>query len=141
MTRAKQGDTVRVHYTGKLADGTVFSRTQEDDPLELTLGEGNVLPGFEQAVEGMEPGESKTVMVPPDQAYGERNPDMVAKVDRSELGTDFDLQVGQRLQIQQQDGQSLTVTVAELDESQVTLDGNHPLAGHEVTFEIRRLAG
>ena len=145
MAQAKTGDKVTVHYTGRLEGGEVFdsSECHEDDcgcesgPLEFTIGEGNVIPGFEQAIIGMSPGDSKTVVIPVDQAYGERVDEMVAVVERTEIPADLVLEVGNQLEVSQQDGNVFPVIITEVTESNVTLDANHPLAGKELTFDLR----
>ena len=145
MAQAKTGDTVKVHYTGRLAGGEVFdsSECREDDcgcdsgPLEFTIGDGNVIPGFEQAIIGMNPGDCKTVVIPADQAYGERMDEMVAVVDRKDIPTDLPLEVGSQLEVTQEDGNSFPVLITEVNESTVTLDANHPLAGRDLTFDLR----
>ena len=145
MAQAKQGDTVKVHYTGKLEDGTVFDSSDCNDegcgcetgPLEFTIGEGQVIPGFEQAVIGMSPGEEKTVNIPVDQAYGERLDDMVAVVNRSDIPQDLQLEVGNQLEVTQEDGNAFPVVITELTDTSVTLDANHPLAGRSLTFEMK----
>lgn len=136
MDRAKTGDTVSVHYTGKLTDGTVFDSSEQRDPLEFTLGERQVIAGFEQAVEGMTTGEKKTVQIPPDEAYGPHHAELVFQVERENLPTEIEPEVGQRLAFQRPDGQTVPLTVTEISESGVTLDANHPLAGEELTFEL-----
>ena len=136
MTQAKEGDTVQVEYTGKLSDGTVFDTTQ-DQPMQFTIGEGDIIPGFEDAVKGMEPGESKTTTIPADEAYGERRDDMVLTVNRDQFPQDIDLEAGQRFQIVQPDGTAFLVTIRDISESKVTLDANHPLAGKDLTFDIK----
>lgn len=136
MAQAKRNDQVKVHYTGKLADGTVFDSSDGKEPLEFTIGSGQVLPGFEEAVEGMSPGESRTATVPAEKAYGDRRDDMMVEVERSRLPDNVQPEVGQRLQITQPDGKTFPVRVTEVAESKVTLDANHPLAGQEVTFDI-----
>ena len=137
MAEAKNGDTVKVHYTGKLEDGTVFDTSIERDPLQFTIGEGQVIPGFEQAVAGMNPGESKTTKVPEDKAYGPRRKEMVLVVDRNQFPVDLKPKVGQQLQSRQADGRTIRVTVTEVSESSVTLDANHPLAGKDLTFDVQ----
>jgi peptidylprolyl isomerase len=139
MTQAKQGDTVKVHYTGKLDDGTVFDSSVERGPLEFTLGAGNVIAGFEQAVTGMSQGESKTVTIPSEEAYGPHRPEMEVQVGREQFPPDLKPQVGQQLQVKQGDGEVLIVLVTELTGDKVTLDANHPLAGKDLTFEIELL--
>ena len=136
MTQVKKGDTVKVHYTGKFEDGTVFDSSTDGEPLEFTLGEGQLIPGFENAVEGMKVGDTKTATFPPDQAYGPRHEEMVIEVDRSEFPEDLDLEVGQQLQLEQPNGDTLIVMVADVSGPNVILDANHPLAGQDLTFEI-----
>ncbi len=145
MAQAKTGDRVKVHYTGRLASGEVFDSSEchedecgcESGPLEFTIGKGNVIPGFEQAVIGMSPGETKTVVIPVDQAYGERVEEMVAVVDRKDIPADLVLEVGGQLEVTQEDGNAFPVVITEVTETSVTLDANHPLAGRELTFDLR----
>ncbi len=139
MAQAQQGSTVKVHYTGKLASGTVFDSSLAGEPLEFTLGEGMLIPGFEEAVIGMNPGESRTVTIPAAQAYGPHHPELEVVVDRGQFPPSIDPHVGQQLQVNQEDGQAMVVTVREVSEAQVTLDANHPLAGQDLTFEIELL--
>lgn len=136
MGRAENGDTVTVDYTGKLEDGTVFDSSEDREPLEFTIGEDQVIPGFEKAVVGMNPGESKTAKLPVEEAYGPRRDDMVFEVDPAQFPEDLDPEVGERLQVRQETGETFEVTVADVGESAVTLDANHPLAGRELTFDI-----
>ena len=135
--KVKQGDTVRVHYTGRLSDGKTFDSSDDRDPLEFAVGEGNIIRGFEKAVEGMEPGEEKTVTIPCEQAYGERRGELVFEVKRDRLPSNLDPEVGQRLQMVRKNGKAVPVTVADVDEQKVKLDANHPLAGRDLTFTIR----
>ena len=137
MAQAKTGDTVKVHYTGKLDDGTIFDTSIKREPLQFTIGEGKIIPDFEQAVIGMNPGETKNVQIPSDNAYGPHLEDRVMVVDRSEFPEDLKPEVDQRLQVRQSDGQVFAVTVIDVSESKVTLDGNHPLAGKDLTFDIQ----
>jgi peptidylprolyl isomerase len=137
MTRAKAGDTVRVHYTGKLEDGSVFDSSENREPLEFTIGAGQVIPGFEAAVTGMATGESKSATIPPEEGYGPRRKEMMAVVDREQLPDDLDVSVGQRLQVQQSDGRQLVVSVADIADKTVTLDANHELAGKTLTFDLQ----
>ncbi len=139
MAQAKNGDTVKVHYTGKLEDGTVFDTSINRDPLQFTIGEGQIIPGFEQAIVGMNPGESKTTKVQADKAYGQHLKEMVVVVDRNQFPVDLKPEVGQRLQTRQADGRAIVVTVTDVSESSVTLDANHPLAGEDLTFDIQLL--
>ena len=137
MVQAKDGDTVRVQYTGKLADGSVFDSSAKSDALQFTIGEGQVLQGFERAVIGMSPKESKTVLIPAESAYGPHRDEMTTQVQRSQFPNTVKLKVGQRLQINQKDGQSIAVSVLDLSASTVTLDANHPLAGKDLTFDLQ----
>lgn len=139
MAQAKQGDRVKVHYMGKLEDGTVFDTSQERHPLQFTIGNGQVIVGFEQAVIGMKIGESKVAKIPMDQAYGPRRDDLVVTMDRSKLPDGLNPAVGQRLEITQTDDQVSLVTVIGATESSLTLDANHPLAGKELTFDLQLL--
>lgn len=136
MAAVQSGDTVRVHYTGTLADQTVFDSSRDREPLEFTLGGGQLIAGFEEAVLGMQPGETKTTTIAPEQAYGLHNPDLVLSVQRARLPSNFDPQVGEQYQISQPNGQPSIVTVTGVSSEDVTLDGNHPLAGQELTFMI-----
>lgn len=143
MAQAKNGDRVKVHYTGRLDDGSVFDSSEcgdcscESAPLEFVIGEGNIIPGFEQGVIGMSPGESKTVVIPSAEAYGDRVEEVVATLNRSELPADLDPQVGHQLEVTMQNGESLPVMVTEVTEDTITLDANHPLAGKTLTFDIK----
>ena len=136
MTQAQQGNTVRVHYTGRLDDGSVFDSSEGGEPLEFTIGQGQMIPGFEQGVVGMELGESRTVTIAADQAYGVYQPQGVIEVDRSEIPPTIQLEVGLQLQATGPDGRPAQLTVIELSEDKVKMDGNHPLAGKDLTFEI-----
>jgi peptidylprolyl isomerase len=137
MAKVKMGDTVKVHYTGKLDDGTVFDTSINSEPLQFKIGEGQLIPDFEQAVIGMNPGESKTFQIPSDNAYGPPQEDLVKVVKRSEFPPDLEPRIDQRLQVRQSDGQTFAVTVTAITEEEVTLDGNHPLAGQDLTFDIQ----
>lgn len=137
MVQAKPGDTVKIHYTGKLDDGTVFDSSVNREPLEFTLSGGQVIPGFDEAVLGMSPGESKTQKIPMDQAYGPHRDEMVLEISRQQIPPDLEPEVGQQLQVQQENGQAIPVFVTEVTESKVTLDANHPLAGEDLTFDIQ----
>ncbi len=137
MEQAKNGDQVKVHYTGKLNDGTVFDSSEGREPLEFTLGEGQVIPGFESAVVGMEKGENKTTNIPSEEAYGPHYQEMVLVVPRSQFPPDVNPQVGDQLQLRQPNGQSFNVNVTDITPDSVTLDANHPLAGKDLTFDIR----
>jgi peptidylprolyl isomerase len=136
MPEVKQGDTVQVHYTGKLENGTVFDSSFERGPIQFTIGRGQVIAGFEQAVLGMNPGETKTVKIPIDLAYGPRREDMVVTMNRSQLPPGLDPQEGQRLEITQTDDRVLLVTVTDKNETTLTIDANHPLAGKALIFDF-----
>ena len=136
MAQAKQGDTVNVHYTGQLENGTVFDTSRSRHPLQFTIGKGQVIAGFEQAVVGMNSGESKTAIIPVDQAYGPRRQDMIITMERSQLPPDLNPNVGQRLELTQMDDQTVLVTVTAATDTTLTLDANHPLAGKDLTFHI-----
>ena len=136
MTQAKAGDTVRVHYTGTLADGSEFDTSKGRDPLEFTIGGGRVIAGFEKAALGMAAGESKTVTIPAEEAYGPHVEEMVREVERSAIPADIPLEEGLQLQATGPNSQPLVLTVVAVGEETVTLDANHPLAGEDLTFEI-----
>ncbi len=137
---ARQGDTVRVHYTGRLSSGKVFDSSREREPLAFTIGAGQIIPGFEKAVEGLEPGQKTNVTIPAEEAYGPHLPEAVVRVERDQLPPGLDPQVGQQLQVQQDNGHTMIVRVAEVDEVSITLDANHPLAGEDLLFEIELVA-
>ncbi|MCM2563892.1 peptidylprolyl isomerase [Lutimaribacter sp. EGI FJ00015] len=136
MTQVKEGDTVRIHYTGTLADGATFDSSEGRDPLEFTVGSGQIIPGLDKAMPGMAVGEKKTVEVPCDEAYGQPDPGACQSVPRAEIPADIPLEIGTQLQVQTPQGQVMPVTVAEVTEAEVTLDANHPLAGRDLTFDI-----
>ncbi|MDR9485800.1 MULTISPECIES: FKBP-type peptidyl-prolyl cis-trans isomerase [Sediminimonas] len=136
MTQVKSGDTVRIHYTGTLADGSTFDSSEGRDPLEFTVGSGQIIPGLDNAMAGMSVGEKKTVEVPADDAYGQPDPGARQAVPRAEIPEDIPLDLGTQLQVQTPDGNAMPVTVVEVTESEVTLDANHPLAGRDLTFDI-----
>lgn len=140
MEPAKAGDVVIVHYTGKLEDGTVFDSSLDREPLQVTLGAGQVIPGLERAIVGMKPGESKTEVIPSDQAYGPYDAEMVFKVGRNRFPNDVKPELGQDLQIQHPNGRSAQVLVTAVSESTVTLDANHPLAGKDLIFDLQLIA-
>ncbi len=137
MGNAKKGDKVKVHYTGKFDDGTVFDSSEGRDPLEFTLGSGQVIPGFENGVVDMELKESKTVNIPADEAYGIHREDMVIEVKKEQIPQDIDVQLGTELGMSgEAPGQELRVTVVGITDDMVKLDGNHPMAGKDLTFDI-----
>ncbi len=136
MTEVKMGDTVRIHYTGTLANGETFDSSQGRDPLEFTVGAGQIIPGLDRAIPGMEIGESKTVEVACDEAYGAADPQARQQVPRDQIPDTIPLDPGTRLQMQTPQGQVVPVTVAEVTDTAVILDANHPLAGEDLKFEI-----
>jgi peptidylprolyl isomerase len=136
MAQAKEGDTVKIHYAGRLQDGSVFDSSSGREPLKFTIGKSQVIPGFEEAVAGMQTGENKTVEIPCDKAYGDRNPSMVMVVDRKHVPADIDPEVGQRLQMGSPSGELVTAKIIEVNDENVTLDANPPLAGEDLTFDI-----
>jgi peptidylprolyl isomerase len=139
MYYAAKGDTVKVHYTGKLSDGTLFDTSEDKAPLSFIIGKKEVIPGFEEAVVGMVAGEKKTVSITPDKAYGEPRENLVETVERGNLPSDVELRVGGQLEVTRQDGSVFHVMVTGLDKEVVTLDANHPLAGKELIFDIAML--
>jgi peptidylprolyl isomerase len=136
LSKVKDGDTVKVHYTGSLEDGSVFDSSEDKDPLEFTLGTGQLIPGFEKAVEGMTEGDKTKVTIPADEAYGQVREDLVISVPKNNLPDDVTPQVGMQLQLNQPDGQAVPVRITEVQDEEVTLDANHPLAGEDLVFDI-----
>ncbi len=136
MTQAKDGDAVTIHCTGRLTDGSIFDSSEGRDPLPFTLGSGQVIPGFEEAVTGMLVGDKKTVTIPPEKAYGQRNEQMVISVPLDQVPEDIKPEVGQQLQLMGPENQPMVVQVTEITEEAVVLDANPPLAGKELTFDI-----
>ncbi|MFC1982207.1 peptidylprolyl isomerase [Chloroflexota bacterium] len=134
---AEDGNTVIVHYTGTLEDGTAFDSSIDREPLEFVLGAGTMIPGFEEGVRGMQVGQSKTVTIPAQEAYGEHRDDMILVIERSQLPEGLNPEVGQKLQMQQPDGGPVVVVVTDVTETTLTLDANHPLAGKDLTFELK----
>jgi peptidylprolyl isomerase len=136
MAQAKKGDTVKVHYTGTLDDGTMFDTSAEREPLKFTVGGGEVIAGFDTAVIEMSIGDKKVTVIPAGEAYGEHSKDLVTDVDRERFPADMELEIGQQLQVGLQDGNQAVVMIVDLSDTSVTLDANHPLAGQQLTFEI-----
>jgi peptidylprolyl isomerase len=134
--RVKNGDTVRVHYTGRLDDGSVFDSSRDGEPLEFTVGTGDVIPGFDEAVRGMTAGDKRTVEIEAADAYGERREQLVAQMTRELMNLESTPEEGMSLLMQLPDGNQLPVTITEVSESHVTLDANHPLAGQRLTFDV-----
>ena len=136
MAQAKPGNTVKVHYTGKLEDGTVFDSSVDREPLEFTIGNHNVIPGFEIGIVGMAIGDKKTLEIPPDDGYGPRRDDLTVDVDKKEFPEDITPEIGQQLQVKRPDGGTTNVVIAAVEGDKVTLDANHPLAGKALTFDV-----
>ena len=137
VSKVKNGDSVKVHYKGTLEDGTVFDSSEGREPLAFTLGAGQLIAGFEKAVIGLEEGETTTTHIPAAEAYGEHRPEMTITVPKSELPADMEVHEGLQLQLNQPDGQPIPVVITNIEDDQITLDANHPLAGKDLTFEIR----
>jgi peptidylprolyl isomerase len=136
---AHEGNTVQVNYTGKLVDGTVFDTCVGKSPLEFKLGEGRIIPGFENAVMGMKVGEKKTVTIPASEAYGPYRPELTLEVPRAQIPSEPVPQVGQQLESQTESGSLIVVTITKVSETSVTVDANHPLAGKDLIFDIELL--
>lgn len=136
MDQAKTGDKVKVHYTGKLDDGNVFDSSEGRDPMQFVIGAKELIPDFEEAIVGMSPGDSKTVKITSDRAFGPRRDELVTDIDSNNIPPEMELQVGQRLNATDPNGQTVTVTVVALTDSGVKVDANHPLAGEDLTFDI-----
>lgn len=136
MSQAKPGDKLRLHYTGTLDDGTVFDTSQGREPLEFTLGSGEIIPGLDAGVAGMSVGETRSVRVEPAEAYGEHDPARVQSVPLASVPDHIPTEPGTQLQVQTRDGQTMNVTVAGKSDSELHLDANHPLAGKALTFEV-----
>ncbi len=140
MSQAKQGDNVKIHYKGTLDDGTEFDSSEGREPLEFELGSGQVIPGFDNAVDGMTVGESKNVRIESGDAYGERHEQLIQEVPRTALPPEMEPEVGMALQSQAPDGQVMNLVVTAVAEESITVDANHPLAGQALTFEIELVA-
>lgn len=136
MTQVGDGNVVRVHYKGTLANGTVFDSSENKDPLEFRVGEGRVIPGFEDAVRGLAPGETVTTKIPPEKAYGARRHELLFHVPKEKFPAGVEPRVGQLFQLRMKDGENASATVREVAAEKVVLDANHPLAGEELTFEL-----
>ena len=136
MTQVKSGDTVAIHYTGTLLDGSTFDSSDGREPLEFVVGSGQIIPGLDVALPGMEVGDKKIVKIGSEDAYGPLNPEMRQAVPREGIPADIPLEVGTQLQMQTPDGQAMPVMVVEVDDATVTLDANHPLAGKDLQFDI-----
>lgn len=139
ISKAKKGDTVKVHYTGKLTDDTVFDSSENQEPLQFKIGEGSLIAGFEEALIGMNTGESKTITLNPEQAYGTHHRELVVEVKRDQFPASIKPEIGKRLTVHLNNQQKATVTVTEISDQAVTLDANHPLAGKDLIFDIKLL--
>ncbi len=137
MSQSKNGDTVKIHYTGTLENGEEFDSSKDREPLEFVIGEGNVIPGFENGVIGMEEGDSKNITIPPEEAYGTKNNELIVEVNRSDFPENITPSLGLQLQMMQQNGNPINVIVTALDDNNVTVDANHPLAGQTLIFDIK----
>lgn len=136
MSKVKDGDTVKVHYKGTLKDGSVFDTSENREPLEFKLGEGQLIPGFEKAVVGLTTGDTTSVDIPSGEAYGEVREDLIINLPKEQLPDDVEPQVGMQLQLNQPNGKPVPVRVTEVGEAELTLDANHPLAGEDLKFDI-----
>ena len=137
MSQAKKNDLVKIHYTGSLKDGNVFdSSYKAKKPMEIKLGIGSVIEGFEQAIIGMKTGDKKTVKIPPEKAYGQYEIKNILEIDKSQIPADAKIKTGMKLQLQSPKGEHTNVIVKKIGEDKITLDANHPLAGQELTFEL-----
>ncbi|MBN1541108.1 peptidylprolyl isomerase [candidate division KSB1 bacterium] len=136
MKKAKKGDTVQVHYKGFLDDGEVFDSSLDREPLEFTIGENQVIRGFETAITGKSVDEQVTVRIPPKDAYGEYNDELVFEVERAQFPAHITPRVGMRLEVQAENGQQLQLVIQAITEQSIRLDANHPMAGKTLNFEI-----
>jgi len=140
MAKAKCGDTVKVHFTGRLENNEVFDTSKDDQPFQFTIGTEKVIPGFEKAIIGMEVGETKTVIIPPEEAYGPRYKELVLDFKKNAFSNNITFVVGEQLKIRQKGRDPIKVTIADMNEDTVTFDGNHPLAGKTLIFDILLVA-
>lgn len=136
MSQVKQNDTVKVHYTGKLADGQVFDTSEGKEPIEFTLGEGQLIPGFEKGLIDMKVNEKKTITIPKEEAYGEPRPELVQEVEKNQLPEEIKPEVGMGLVSKTPDGREMNLIVAEVKDETIVVDGNHPLAGKDLVFDL-----
>jgi peptidylprolyl isomerase len=140
MKQVGDGNTIRIHYTGRLDDGTIFDSSKEREPLEFTMGSGDIIKGFEDAVRGMTVGELKTIRITSGEAYGPYRDDLVMSINKSQLPPDIEVMQGAMLSLRHPDGRMIDAMIAEVTADSVTLDANHPLAGEDLTFELELVA-
>lgn len=140
MQQVKKGDTVKVHYHGKLTNGTTFDSSEGREPLGFEVGGGMVIPGFDEGVTGMAIGEKKTIHIPADQAYGPKQEEMIMEFPRDRFPADMVPEVGMQLNMSNGSGQNFPVIIAEVREAVVVLDANHPLAGEDLVFDLELVA-
>lgn len=136
MAQVKSGDKVRVHYHGKLTDGSTFDSSEGREPLEFEVGSGSVIPGFDQGVTGMSVGEKKTINIPVEEAYGPKQEELIMEFPRDRFPADMVPEVGMQLNMSNGAGQNFPVVIREVQEETVSLDANHPLAGEELVFDL-----
>lgn len=136
MAQPQKGNTVAVHYTGRLEDGTVFDSSKDGDPLRFKLGEGQVIPGFEQAILDLEPGQTGTTRIPPEEGYGPHRTELIVAIPREQLPSDIEPEIGQHFQLTVDQGNNVPVVVKDVSETSVTFDANHPLAGKTLVFDL-----
>lgn len=136
MSQVKQNDTVRVHYTGKLADGQIFDSSLEREPIEFTMGQGQLIPGFENGLLDMKVNEKKTINIPSEEAYGEPRQELIQEVDKSQLPEEIKPEPGMGLVSKSPDGREMNLVVTEVKEESIVVDGNHPLAGKDLVFDL-----
>ncbi len=136
MSQVKENDTVKVHYTGKLKDGQVFDTSEGKDPIEFTLGKGQLIPGFEKGLLDMKVNEKKTITIPKEEAYGEPREDLVQEVEKTQLPEEIKPEVGMGLVSKTPDGREMNLVVAEVKDETIVVDGNHPLAGKDLVFDL-----
>jgi peptidylprolyl isomerase len=139
MHPPKPGNKVKVHYTGKLEDGSVFDSSRERDPLEFIIGKEQVIPGFEEAILDMEVGDTITTAIPAEKAYGPYNKEMIMIANKNQFPKNLEIKIGQSLKLNPPKGEAMMVTITNIKDNDITLDGNHPLAGKELTFDLELL--
>lgn len=136
MSQVKQNDTVRVHYTGKLTDGQIFDSSLEREPIEFTMGQGQLIPGFEKGLLDMKENEKKTIEIPSEEAYGAPREELIQEVDKNQLPDEIKPEPGMGLVSKSPDGREMNLVVKEVKEDTIVVDGNHPLAGKDLIFDL-----